>query len=107
MDDLRFAGSSLKDLRGFPEAARRAAGYQLSQVQLGHDPSDWKALSSVAPNVKEIRIHHSGEFRVIYFAKIQGFVYVLHAFQKKTQKTPKKEIEIAKARLKLVNETHS
>ena len=102
-----FTGSSLGDLREFPEKARREAGHQLNQVQLGLEPSDWKPMSSIGPGVREIRIHNDGEFRVIYITKLHETVYVLHAFQKKTQKTPRKDIELAKARLKLLQEVQS
>ncbi len=64
------------------------------------DPTDWKPMNTVGPGVKEIRIHEGGEFRVLYVAKFAEAVFVLHAFQKKTQKTPKKEIDLAKSRLK-------
>jgi phage-related protein len=107
MKPLMFTGSSLGDLREFPEKARREAGYQLNQVQLGFKPSDWKPMSSIGPGVREIRIHNDGEFRVIYITRLRETVYVLHAFQKKTQKTPRKDIELAKARLKLLQEMQS
>ena len=104
MKSLKFAGSSLADIRNFPDEARRQAGYQLSQIQLGFDPADWKPMSSVGSGVREIRIHENGAFRVVYIAKLHDVVYVLHTFQKKTRKTPNKDIDLAKARLKSVLE---
>lgn len=98
--DLNWKGSSYKDLMSFPEQARREAGYQLGFIQLGFEPSDWKPMSSIGPGVREIRIHVEDEFRVIYIAKYEEAVYVLHAFQKKTQRTPKRDIDIAKTRLR-------
>jgi len=80
---LTFLGSTLDDLKAFPAAARRSAGYELSRVQDGHDPSDWKPMSSVWAGVYEIRIHEDGEFRVFYVAKRADAIYVLHAFRKK------------------------
>lgn len=74
--------------------------YQLGFVQLGFEPEDWKPMSTIGPGVREIRIHVDGEFRVIYIAKFEEAIYVLHAFQKKTQKTSKKDIDIAKTRLR-------
>ena len=62
------------------------------------DPSDWKPLKTVGPGVKEIRIHVLGEWRVLYVAKFADAVYVLHGFQKKTQKTRKEDIELARKR---------
>ncbi|MFT5133383.1 MAG: phage-related protein [Gammaproteobacteria bacterium] len=97
MKELKFAGSTLADIRAFPREARQDAGYQLSQVQLGFDSSDWKPITSVAAGVREIRIRKHGEYRVIYITKVNDAVYVLHAFQKKTRTTPKKDINVAKA----------
>lgn len=91
-------GSSLEDLRNFPAEARRAAGFQLSFVQRGLLPSDWKTMSSVGPGALELRIHVLGEWRVVYVAKFGDAVYVLHTFQKKTRKTPAGEIEMARRR---------
>ncbi len=100
MKDIIFVGSSLDDIKGFPEKARREAGHQLSTVQEGEDPSDWKPMVSVGPGVREIRIKQGDQYRVIYVANIGKYVYVLHAFVKKTQKTLKRDIELAQARLK-------
>ena len=95
---LYFVGSALEDLRAFPRAQRREAGYQLGRVQFGLEPSDWKPMTTVGRGVREIRIHHEGQYRVIYVAKFDDAVYVLHAFRKKTQKTRKQDIEIARRR---------
>ena len=64
-------------------------------------------MNIIGPGVREIRIHNEGEFRVIYITRLHETVYVLHAFQKKTQKTPRKDIDLAKARLKLLQEVQS
>ena len=98
--DIQWCGSSYKDLLSFPDESRREAGYQLGFLQLGLEPSDWKPMSSIGQGVQEIRIHIKGEFRVVYVAKYEEAIYVLHAFQKKTQKTPKKDIDIAKTRFR-------
>ena len=102
MKSLIFAGSSLDDLRDFPNEARRAAGFDLRAVQNGLEPSDWKPMQLIGPGAKEIRIHVLGEWRVIYVAKLQGAVYVLHAFQKKTRKTSQHDIDLARKRYKLI-----
>ena len=100
-----FVGNALKDLKAFPESARSDAGYALREVQKGNEPSDWKPMSSIGSGVKEIRIKDAkGIFRVIYVLKYLDRVNVLHAFQKKTQKTAKQDIELAKQRLKVVLE---
>jgi phage-related protein len=95
---LKFVGSSLDDLRDFPEEARRVAGFELRAIQNGLEPRDWKAMQSVGPGVKEIRIHVLGEWRVLYVAKIADAIYVLHAFRKKGQKTNKNDVELARKR---------
>jgi len=98
---LSFLGSSLDDLRAFPETARREAGHQLYLVQSGLDPEDWKPMPSVGGGVREVRIRdQSGAFRVIYVATRPEAVYVLHAFQKKTQATSKRDLDLAETRLK-------
>ena len=101
---LCFVGSSLKELRAFPDAVRREAGHQLFQVQRGDEPDDWRPMRIVGPGVREIRLHHEGQYRVFYVANFRGAIYVLHAFQKKTQMTSKMEIEIATHRLKQIQE---
>jgi phage-related protein len=102
MKPLRFVGSSLDDLRNFPDEARRAAGFELHAVQSGLEPSDWKAMPIIGPGVKEIRIHLLGEWRVIYVAKLRDAVYVLHSFQKKSRKTSRQDIELARQRYKVI-----
>ena len=83
----------------FPREARREAGYQLERVQAGKDPADWKPIASVGLGVNEIRVREDGgAFRVIYVAKFAEAIYVLHAFQKKAQKTPKQDIALARRR---------
>jgi phage-related protein len=95
---LKFVGSSLDDLRNFPDEARRGAGFELRAVQNGLEPSDWRPMRAVGPGVQEIRIHVLGEWRVMYVAQRQDAVYVLHAFQKKSQKTSRQDIELARRR---------
>ena len=100
MKGIQFLGRSLEVLRGFPAVAKREAGYQLDRIQYGVDPTDWKPMSSIGSGVREIRIKHEGQYRVIYVTKFADAVYVLHAFQKKAQKTRKQDIDVAKQALK-------
>jgi phage-related protein len=67
-------------------------------VQQGLRPTDWKPIPEVGAGVEEIRIHTTQEHRVLYVARFEEAVYVLHGFEKKTQKTPKREIETASSR---------
>lgn len=102
MSDLKpvaFCGSALDDLRTFPPEARREAGHQIDRLQHGLEPDDWKPMQSVGQGVQEIRIRDaSGAFRVFYVAKFAVAIYVLHCFQKKTQKTAKADLELASKR---------
>ena len=99
MKMLRFRGSALGDLRAFPESARREAGYQLDKVQNEQTPTDWKPMTTVGKGVQEIRIRDEmGAFRVIYIARFLDAVYVLHCFQKKTQKTSRADLALAAKR---------
>ena len=96
---LRFLGHSLKSLREFPEDARHDAGYQLDRVQRGEQPDDFKPMPSIGKGVEELRVwDDSGTYRVIYTARLADAVYVLHAFQKKTQTTAKRDVELARKR---------
>ncbi len=94
-----WVGSSLEDIKSFPDDARRLAGHYLHLVQQGYDPPDWKPTGIVGPGVNEIRIHTRVEDRVLYVARFSEGIYVLHAFQKKTQKTSKGDTELAMRRL--------
>lgn len=96
-----FEGDTLDELLSFPPAACEAAGFQIYLVELGRDPDDWKPMKTIGPGVREIRVAGAdGQFRVIYVAKFEEAVYVLHAFAKKTQKTPQRNLDIAAARYK-------
>ena len=98
---LEFRAGALDDLRAFPINARREAGHQRDQVQQGRDPDDWKPMSTIGQGVREIRIRETdGAFRVIYVAKFEAAVYVLHCFQKKTRKTSREDIALATRRYK-------
>lgn len=101
MKPIEFLGDALERLREFPLSARKEAGVQLHKLQQGLEPSDWKPMTSVGPGVREIRVRdHAGAFRVIFVTKIGDAVYVLHAFQKKTQETAKRDLDLATARLR-------
>ncbi|MDQ2667381.1 MAG: type II toxin-antitoxin system RelE/ParE family toxin [Gemmatimonadota bacterium] len=92
-------GSSRDELRAFPAEARERAGLELYLVQRGVEPRDWKPMPSVGAGVREIRVRVGRAFRVLYVTKFADAVYVLHAFEKKTQKTPTRDIELARQRL--------
>ena len=99
MKPIQFLGDSLRRLREFPPEARQDAGHQLYKVQRGERPDDFKPLPAVGQGVEEIRVRdETGAYRVIYTARRAEAVYVLHAFQKKTQTTAKRDLDLARAR---------
>ena len=102
--DLFWIGSTLDDVREFPAAARREAGHQLHLIQLGLMPDDWKPMTSLGGGVYELRIRTGREFRIFYVAKFTEGVYVLHAFEKKTQRTRQTDLEIGEARYRAVQQ---
>jgi phage-related protein len=100
MKPLLWVGDSRKTLQSFPRSAQRALGFELEHVQNGEQPDDSKPMPTIGKGVEEIRIWvESGTYRVIYIAKLAEAVYVLHAFQKKTQQTNQRDIELARSRL--------
>jgi phage-related protein len=97
---LVWIGSSRRDLREFSNEARRKAGFELRAVQRGDEPSDFKPMPAIGLGAYEIRIQTADAYRIFYVTKFAEGVYVLHTFQKKTQKTSKQDIEIGRQRYK-------
>ena len=66
-------------------------------------------MPTIGQGVQEIRIRDvTGAFRVVYVAKFASAVYVLHCFQKKTQRTSKPDLELAERRYReLINDLRS
>lgn len=103
---IRWMGSSYADILTFPGDARREAGFQLGKVQAGLDPDDWKPFDEIGPGTREIRIKDSaGIFRVMYVAKFEEAIYVLHCFQKKTAATSLRDKRIARTRYRAIIHT--
>ncbi|AXQ46302.1 MULTISPECIES: type II toxin-antitoxin system RelE/ParE family toxin [unclassified Pseudomonas] len=98
---IEWVGSSKEDVRSFPLVARQRAGYQLDLIQAGEEPADWKPVETVGQGVREIRIKcKDGAFRVFYVISRPEAIYVLHAFRKTTEKTERRDIDLARARFK-------
>ena len=101
MKTVNFLGDTRSVIRGFPGSVKTKLGGQIFLVQIGADPDDWKPMPSIGMGVREIRIRDiGGAYRVIYVTNLGPQVVVLNAFVKKTQATPKREIELARRRLK-------
>jgi phage-related protein len=102
---IAWLGDSLDRLRGFASEASHEAGYQLERVQAGKQPEDWKPMPSIGLGVNELRVRIGGAYRVIYTANFVEAIYVLHAFQKKSRKTARTDIDLARRRFRaLINE---
>jgi phage-related protein len=99
MKSARFVGSAREALARFPKAARLRAGHELFMVQAGREPMDWRPMPDIGPGACEIRVRvAAGAFRVFYVASLGEVVYVLHACQKKTARTARRDLDIASQR---------
>lgn len=103
-----FHHSIQETIRSFPIEIKKALGKAILELQhgvsLGMPLS--KTMPSVAKGAHELRLKEKdGIYRVFYFTKVGDKILIFHAFQKKTQRTPKKDIDLAKKRLKeMLNE---
>jgi phage-related protein len=98
---IKWCGSSKKDISAFPDDAREDAGHQLYLVQEGEEPRRWRSMSTVGPGVREIKVDGAdGTYRVFYVASFESAIYVLHAFQKTTEQTAQSDIELGRKRYK-------
>ena len=97
---VEWLGDSRERVRAFPSEARREVGFELWEVQQGKQPSDWKPMPSVGLGVNEVRVRAGNAYRLIYVARFSEAVYVLHAFEKKSRKTSKPDLELARKRFR-------
>ncbi|HXO36293.1 MAG TPA: type II toxin-antitoxin system RelE/ParE family toxin [Candidatus Acidoferrales bacterium] len=103
MKPVVWMGGSREDVRRFPETAQDSLGFELYRVQCGFDPKDWKPMPGIGTGVKEIRVRdEAGIFRMIYLATRPEGVYVLHCFQKKSQRTNRSDLDLAMKRFKAI-----
>ena len=101
--EIRWLGSCYRDLLAFPDEAHRLAGFQLHKIQSGLDSDDWKPFDSIGAGTREIRIRdEDGIYRVMYVTKFAEALYVLHCFQKKTQKLGPHDRNIAETRYRAI-----
>ena len=100
MKRIEFLGDSLDRLRDLPEDVRKEAGAQLHKVQFGLEPSDWKPMASGPRRPRDTYSRRHGRLQGSIRRKVEGAIYVLHAFQKKTQKTAKHDLDLAMDRLR-------
>jgi len=102
---VEWVGSSLEDVKAFPEEVRQSVGYALYLAQCGEKSPSAKPLKGFkgAGVLEVVEDFDKDTYRAVYTVKFAGVVYVLHAFQKKSKQgiaTPKHDIELIEARLK-------
>ena len=101
MTEIEWLGDSLEIVRGYGVAVRRAIGSEFRLLQTGAKPVHARPLKTVGRGVWELKIsEETGQYRVIYVTRRRDRIYVLHAFQKKTRQTPRKDIDLARTRFK-------
>ena len=97
-----WMGDSKRNLREFPEGARKLLGDELQLIQFGGMPKDAKPFKGVGSGIVEIALRYGSDaYRVVTAVQLGARVYVLHAFQKKSKKgaeTPKRHVELIKKR---------
>lgn len=97
---VEFHGDSLDVLRGFPEKVKDDLGYALYQLQRGQTPADSRPMAGLGGGVFELREQDERAcYRVIYYRKIKDVIHVLHCFEKRSAKTPARDLALAGARL--------
>jgi phage-related protein len=100
---VAWEGDSKEVISLFPEAAKYNLGFDLRLLQQGHQPTDYRPMSSIGPGVFELRDQDERAwYRVIYLSRVRGVIHVLHCFEKRSRETPMKEINTARQRLKAV-----
>ena len=107
-----WIGSSRTDLKAFPAVVKDVIGYALYQAQIGLKALSAKPLHGFggAGVLEIVEDHQTDTYRAVYTVKFANFVYVLHAFQKKSRRgtaTPKPDIDLIKRRLKAAEEHHN
>ena len=102
LKEITWLGDSLEVIRRWSVGTRKRAGEELYRLQLGSEPLHWRSMPSVGRGVREIKVSEGGEYRVFYVTRRVDGVVVLHAFEKKTRRTARADIELGKKRLKLI-----
>lgn len=101
--EVVWEGDSLEVIRRFPGPVRQDLGAELRRLQTGDRPLNSRPMPSIGARVYELKEQDERTwYRVIYLAKIGNRIYILHCFEKKSAKTGKSDLALAKARLKRV-----
>ena len=106
--EITWVGDSKANLKEFPESVQKDVGDALFFAQAGGMSPAAKPFTGVGSGVFEIRAaHRTDAYRTVYAVKIGERIYVLHCFQKKSKrgiKTPKREVDLIKRRLRMAQE---
>lgn len=98
MKNIIWVGATHETVKSYSKNVKQEIDYNLDKLQRGLNPNDWKPMLTIGQGVKEIRIHQDNEYRVLYLAKFEEAIYVLHVFIKKSEKTLQKEIGLTRKR---------
>jgi phage-related protein len=102
---IAWEGDSREVIHGFPEEIRSELGIDLQLLQWGEQPSSYRPMQSIGTGVFELRQQDERSwYRVLYLSRIDNVIHVLHCFEKNSKKTPARDKEIAKLRLKMVKQ---
>jgi phage-related protein len=104
--EIHWEGNSREVLTDFPDSIRADLGFSLWQLQQGEIPaSSTRRMESVGSGVWELKEQDERKwYRVIYLARIDNVIYVLHCFEKQSRKTDRRDLETAKERLARVRQ---
>jgi len=97
---IAWEGDSKEVISSFPDAAKYNLGFDLRLLQQGHQPTDYRPMSSIGPGVSELRDQDERAWYRV--SRVRGVIHVLHCFEKRSRETPMKEINTARQRLKAV-----
>jgi len=102
--EIHWEGDSLEVLSKFPSDVKQDLGYNLRRLQQGNNPlCAWRAMQSIGKGVFELKEQDERAwYRVVYLARIGNVIHVLHCFEKSSRKTDRRDLEVARARLKAV-----
>ena len=103
MNQVIWNKKALREVLDFPDLKKKEVGYLLYKLQrcdsllMPHS----KPMPSIGKGCHELRVKgEDGAYRVFYLLKVENHIFIFHAFKKKTQKTPQKDIELGKKNLK-------
>jgi phage-related protein len=110
MKSIVWMGGSRRDLTAMPEGVKKDFGGALHGVQLGNAPEGAKQLKGKCKGATQLSEDHDGEtYRAVYTTELEGTVYVLHCFHKKSKSgiaTPQPDLDLIESRLKDAKRLH-